>query len=90
MTDREYQEYCDHFFDCDDNDDFHTWSDSEYWNKEAQLGAQWHREDHGTCSCDGSGWLLTNIDTWIECHCGGDLQEDDGWPTMTVEQYLLN
>jgi hypothetical protein len=96
MTQAEYDYYCEHFFDCEDNDDFHYWSDSEYWEREARLGAQWHKEDHGECSCGGSGIILTNIDTWISCGCIPDdfptatLKDylDDGFPTMTLEQYL--
>lgn len=44
-------------------------SESNYWNQEALMGARWMIEDGKGCPCNGSGYLLTNIDTTIRCGC---------------------
>jgi hypothetical protein len=66
-----------------------------YWAQEAALGAQWAREDGKPCPCNGSGWLNTNIDTWVRCGCGvkptrhPEDETPDDVPVFTDEELNL-
>ena len=61
--------------------------DSNWYDQEARMGAQWCIEKYGHCSCNGSGYILTSIDTWIRCGCP---LPDKPWVTATIEDYLFD
>lgn len=49
-----------------------------YYN-EFVLGCGWEREDADECGCRGSGWFLSQVDTWHECptHYKGQRHPED-------------
>jgi len=55
----------------------------------------WATENEGECPCHGSGWALSEVDTWHKCpvHFRGQLSPEasDGLPFEALEEaYLLS
>ena len=50
---------------------------------DAFRAAPWAHEDTSLCGCRGSGWALSDVDTWHECpvhHVKGQAHPEDDYP----------
>jgi hypothetical protein len=52
---------------------------SHYYNEVACNSSTWSHPDKKHCGCRGSGWWLSELDTWHECpyHDGPHPDHDD-------------
>jgi len=61
--------------------------------------APWAHEDPSLCGCRGSGWALSDVDTWHECpihyrkgqgHPEDDYPEDEVEPLAALDRVLAD
>ena len=61
---------------------------SQYYN-EFVRGCGWVRADKDECGCQGSGWFLSQVDTWHRCTLHGT-KENSRHPEDYDEQDIPN